>query len=539
MNGTREALRRRLLLPTGITAPDEGRLSWAVAPLHTVLLAAFPVMFLFAENVADQLVLDPLWQPLAMAVGGATALLLLCVAVTRDLVRGGLIASLLIALFFSFGHVWLLVAETLPSKWHLAAFYGAAAVGGIAIIWRGGQWTGPVSRYANAAAIVLVVLNTFRLADFALGAPARTSPERAGPVAVAGDAELDRRDVYFIVFDRYANAETLERIYGYDNRPFLRTLEARGFVVAEESWASYFKTAPSLLSTLSMEYLDGEVFRQEDDDPPTMAPVHRRLQERLPVPATFKELGYEYVHIGNWWSATSRNVDADLSLTYERYSEFGAALLNTTAWALLEPVEQAQGEPRTLEGPELARRHTLFAFERLEEAVRRPGATFVFAHLLIPHPPYAFARDGSMPTAEERESSSRERLYVEQLQYANRRILDVVDQALDVPRSEEPMIILQADEGPYPGRFAREPETFDWLEATPEEIQEKYGILNAMYLPGVDAVDAGIHDGMSPVNTFRIVFNEYFGAELPLLPDRVYLTPSYARMYDFTEYERP
>ena len=102
------------------------------------------------------------------------------------------------------------------------------------------------------------------------------------------------------------------------------------------------------------------------------------------------------------------------------------------------------------------------------------------------------------------------------------------------------MIILQADEGPYPSRFARDPERFDWLEeATPEEILQKHGILNAMHLPGIDPEAAGVHDRMSPVNTFRIVFNEYFGADLPLLPDRVYLTPNYARMYDFTEYERP
>ena len=44
---------------------------------------------------------------------------------------------------------------------------------------------------------------------------------------------------------------------------------------------------------------------------------------------------------------------------------------------------------------------------------------------------------------------------------------------------------------------------------------------------------------MSLVNEFRIVFNAYFGTDLPLLPDTVYLSPDYARMYDFIEYTRP
>lgn len=145
-----------------------------------------------------------------------------------------------------------------------------------------------------------------------------------------------------------------------------------------------------------------------------------------------------------------------------------------------------------------------------------------------------------MTTAEERRAVPAKELYTNQLRWTNQRILDLVDRALDVPEGEEPVIILQADEGPYPPRFGRAPEAFDWLEdATPDEILQKYGILNAMHLPGVDAEAAGVHDRMSPVNTFRVVFNEYFGSELPLLPDRVYLTPNYERMYDFTEYEQP
>ena len=235
------------------------------------------------------------------------------------------------------------------------------------------------------------------------------------------------------MFDRYANSETLDRIYGYDNGPFLGELEERGFVVSEDSWSSYFKTAPSLLSTLSMEYLDGEVFREEDEDPPTMAPIHRRLQRHLPVPTTFKALGYEYIHIGSWWNPTSRNVDADQSVTYASHSEFGSALANTTALSLLQPEEPTDADREAPNSPELARNHTLFEFERIEQAIRRPGPTFVFAHLLVPHPPYVFRADGSMTTVEERRSGSREQLYQDQLTWTNGRILDLVDQALDVP----------------------------------------------------------------------------------------------------------
>ena len=514
----------------------EGR-QWTALPIHTALLAAFPVLFLFAENITDQLVLDPLWMPLAASLAGATLALLVSAVLTRDLVRGGLLASLLVVLFFSFGHVWIQVDDVLPSRWLLVAAYAVVAFAAGALIWRGGQWTVPLSRFANAAAIALVLINAVRIAGFiATG----SVPEGDPPVAVSLDDGGERPDVYFIVLDRYANRETLDRIYRFDNRPFLEALEERGFTVAEDSWSSYFRTAPSLLSTLSMEYLDGDAFREEDADPPTMAPIHRRLQARLPVPATFKALGYEYIHIGSWWNPTSRNDRADVTMSYESHSEFGAALANTTALSLLEPPEQTDEEPETLDRPDLARRHTLFELDRIDEALRRPGPTFVFAHVLLPHPPYVFHEDGSPTIAEERRTVPAGELYTDQLQWTNERILGLVDRALDVPPGDEPIIILQADEGPYPARFGRDPERFDWLtDATPDEILQKYGILNAMYLPGIDAAAAGVHDRMSPVNTFRIIFDEYFGAELSPLPDRVYLTPSYARMYDFTEYERP
>ena len=36
-------------------------------------------------------------------------------------------------------------------------------------------------------------------------------------------------DIYYIILDRYANVDTLRELYDFDNEPFLRELEARGF----------------------------------------------------------------------------------------------------------------------------------------------------------------------------------------------------------------------------------------------------------------------------------------------------------------------
>ncbi|MBW1933532.1 MAG: hypothetical protein JRI56_11115, partial [Deltaproteobacteria bacterium] len=48
-------------------------------------------------------------------------------------------------------------------------------------------------------------------------------------------------------------------------------------------------------------------------------------------------------------------------------------------------------------------------------------------------------------------------------------------------------------------------------------VNEWHKILNAMYLPGMDYSE--ISPAISPVNTFRLIFNHYFGADYPLLED--------------------
>ncbi|MHB9155950.1 MAG: hypothetical protein ACYC5N_09745 [Endomicrobiales bacterium] len=44
-----------------------------------------------------------------------------------------------------------------------------------------------------------------------------------------------------------------------------------------------------------------------------------------------------------------------------------------------------------------------------------------------------------------------------------------------------------------------------------------YAIFNAVYLP--DKSTQILSDTLSPQNTFRVLFNHYFGTKYPLLPD--------------------
>jgi hypothetical protein len=53
-----------------------------------------------------------------------------------------------------------------------------------------------------------------------------------------------------------------------------------------------------------------------------------------------------------------------------------------------------------------------------------------------------------------------------------------------------------------------------------DQLLAKFRILNAYFLPGVS--HRHLYPSITPVNSFRLVFNLYFHAGLPLLPDDVW-----------------
>lgn len=165
---------------------------------------------------------------------------------------------------------------------------------------------------------------------------------------------------------------------------------------------------------------------------------------------------------------------------------------------------------------------------QFEDAARITGETgpkLVFAHFLVPHPPYLFLEDGTV--APDRAT------YATQLAYTNARIRDLIDPLLALPEDQQPIIIIQADEGPRPPRYEADLAGFDWSQATDAELVMKFGILNAMYLPGPEG-DAPLPGGMSAVNTYPEILNRYFDLDLPRSPDRSFTSPE-MRPYELTD----
>ena len=177
-----------------------------------------------------------------------------------------------------------------------------------------------------------------------------------------------------------------------------------------------------------------------------------------------------------------------------------------------------------------------YEFSRLSQIPETKGPTFVFAHFLTPHPDYVFESNGDFLPLQEAVKESLETRYLDQLVATNNMVESVIDQLL-ADSAVPPIIILQSDEGPYPD-FNN---TFNWTQSQGNDLdlRVKSGILNAYYFPGVDS--SVFYPSITPVNSFRLLFNLYFGTNLALLPDKYYYWyPGLPyKFIDVTDYLKP
>jgi len=141
---------------------------------------------------------------------------------------------------------------------------------------------------------------------------------------------------------------------------------------------------------------------------------------------------------------------------------------------------------------------------------------------MVPHPPFIFSPNGSLikddlyyreamglPSTEELFQKG----YANQVAFLDNRLPELLQTIISRSKTP-PIIILQGDHG--------------------IRSENRMQILNAYYLP--DSGAAHLYPTISPVNSFRYIFNYYFGTNFPLLEDKSYYS-EYPNRFDLTQVE--
>lgn len=489
-------------------------------PFHPLLMAIYPIIFLVSQNPSECSLADAV-VPAAISIAGAGLIWLLLKVLLKDAHRSALIVSIGLLMFFSYGHVYngfitgkMIGSHQVGRHLYVLPAWSLAFLGLAVVVARVRATLNGATTFLNATSVFLLVIS--------LGTIAAGQFTRAEATVSSGwkgyvDRQLARNDllrpapgqprpdIYYIILDEYSRADVLQRFFGHDNAPFLDSLRSRGFYVADESRSNYLTTYLSLGSSLNMDYLH-ELDRASGMKSFSEYAYRPRLLDNLAC-LLLKKAGYQFVFFPSIYAGTSRNPNADVYMSDVKidFSEFDRMLINTSMLTVMNAGYGAH------------RRRILFDFDQLAKIPEMKAPTFTFVHFTVPHAPFIFDADGNVPTGGVSHDDPLPKDvfvkgYVDQVAYLNKRLTETVDRILagsEVP----PVIILQGDHGPG---FMMPPLT----SAEDHLPLIRSPILNAYYLPGDGA--RWLYPSISPVNTFRVVFNEYFGADLKLLDDATY-----------------
>ena len=483
-------------------------------------IAIFPPLAMLANNL-DGTVISSIWRPLTLSVIVSLAAFGLLIALTRNTPKAALFTVVLILVAFSYGHLYALLKQTGfidPGLVRHRYLLPVTVVGLGLVLWLVAMRNPSRASFPalNLASLVLVTMPIFQTASFALESSAA---QRASEVlqecqlSVAEDSVPP--DIYLIVLDAYERDDVLREMHGYDNSPFLVSLENQGFYVARGSLSNYRHTDMTFASMLNLKYLQDTI--------PSISQNEVRHQLEC--------LGYQTVAFatGVYWTEWR---EADYFITSEssildslhasgRLSRFEALLIDTTIGrAIIDLATQMGLAPEIIaESPlDEHRERILYVFDQLERVPELPSPKFVFVHILSPHPPFVFGPNGEEisfgrfetdPALEEKYQLD---AYADQVTYLNTRVLEVVKRLL-ADSATPPIVIIQGDHG--------------WADRNAED---KLSILNAYYLPGEGADH--LYPTITPINSFRIVFDDYFDADYGRLQDLSYFSHD-DRPFDF------
>lgn len=505
--------------------------------IHPFLFAIYPLLAVMAGSI-NLLDSRQAIRPAIVILTGTSVLLCILYMIHREWARAGFITSILVMMLLYYGYSYRLPREVNVSGFSLSRHILILFFWGVFISIVSSRWLWNrirpqvITNLLNLSSALALLIPIYGLGTHWI--TTRTDPLEtwSRPVNQIEDfIRLEgnyKPDIYYIILDGYARGDVLQEEYAFNNAAFLADLSSRGFFIADQSHSNYAQTQLSLASSLNFEYLDYLSFVSG------ISSNHDPLAEMIlasHVRSLFENYGYQFYISGEYLFAEVRD-PAIMFHEPKAYAltTFESLLLESTMFEILIDTGWANISNYTYQ---THREKILNGFAMAERLVESNSPKFVFVHIIAPHIPFVFDQNGN-PTQPDWEYTIFEGSqitrgldnyitgYRAQLAYINQLSIATIDHILQ-NSSSAPIIILQSDHGPG-SQFG------NTVEASC--LKERFSILNAIYLP--EGNEIGLYPSITPVNTFRLIFNAYFGTDLKILPDISYFS-NWDNPYGFTD----
>lgn len=509
-------------------------------PFYCFIFTLYPAIAMMANNITEEQLTVVIRPILFSLLFSALILSIMYFMFQKSIYKAGLMTLVITILFFSFGHLQSLLEGIYLFNIDLGRFRVLAIVNlfiliGTFLMIRGTSGNSEITcKVLTLVSLGLLLLPLGRIIYFTSKSAinyqlttTRTHNER-----VSGNQTTKLPDIYYIILDSYTRQDVLENTYQFNNKPFIDELKAMDFYVAECARSNYQFTLLSLASSLNLDYLSS--LDNRINTVPYDQSLLRNLIQHNQVRSILNKLGYRFVALENGYIGT-RIPDADEYITFTRmktemlWNKFlnpfeemfiqstGAVVAYRLPLGFLSEAIKKASFPYY----ELAQIQ-LFQLNKISEISSEPGPKFVFMHMNIPHRPFIFDSNGSLQSDQgfygtnglavdinyEKEG------YRDQVAFLNNRLPEILSGIVRESKVN-PIIIVQGDHG--------------------LDMKNRSYILNAIY-PSSDLAEY-LYPTITPVNTFRVIFSQYFGLSYPTLPDRSYSSANQDRFIFSDQFE--
>jgi len=523
---------------------------------HPFLIAFFPIMAIYSVNIG-LIQLEQFIFPTILIVGSALLFFLCLKYILKNGKKAALIVTLAFIIFFSFGHIYNMLNQVSigdtdlgSNRTLLPIFVISFGIGSFLII-RTKRTLDNATSIVNTISIVFITvivamvgIETFGCDEcliqqtYSLGIFSNQimdSPLYFEEHSFSVSESDSLPNVYYIILDGYPRNDVLKKHLDFDNSEFINFLKQREFYVAENSYSNYSLSSTSIPATMNMNYINfladelGEDSRSYD---PLLGKDFGLYADNQVI-KNFKSMGYKVAKIGSVPMYLHEIPLADLSSCYKSIHLMDNRLFDTVArTSMIGYFIERWSE-------DLQRQIIICAFEELPKiSSYYEEPVFVWSHIMLPHFPLIFGANGEPVTPGESllvmnnphvfegtdSSWNIKQQFLQQLQFANKKSMELVDKILE--NEKQSIIIIQSDHG----------SAFDvnLHDPTDDDVHQRLSNINAIYFPDEKPREILMNDTTN-VNTFRIVFNSYFGSDYDILEDRIYWNLSYKKPFWFKD----
>jgi hypothetical protein len=500
-------------------------------PFFLPLLGIFSVLFLASNNLG-QSSLSSIWPSLAIALFISVLISAICLVLIHPASRAYLAAFFLMISFFIYGHILnilkgkAIVGIEFGKNSSFLPIFLTLVIVGLVYILRNHAIKAFPTPVINYILLGLCAFQILKIANYQIS----TSRNELASSPLNRSEQIDSQttniaistpDIYYIIIDGLVSEDVMKNEFKYSDYDFPDQLRERGFIIPACAFSNYDGTSRSLASSLNMDYLhdlgvdDSEVNTNENDPVVLFTLLHKNK-----VLDFLKSQGYKFVSFRGFFPLNDFK-EADKYYNYFEnqagYDEleernFRSLFLQTTFLNVIKAIIENHSDNFTflpefvfnLIAPDARELYSrsyqwyqqhMYQFDKLQEIPSIPGKKFIYSHFYTTHQPYVLKPDGQLLWPINEDNSG----YVSAVKYTSKRILEVIDSILE--NSEiPPVIIIQGDHG---------------KDGT--DKLDNYRIMNAYYLP--NSQKEVIYPTITPVNSFRVIFNQYFSKNLPILPD--------------------